>query len=209
MLYLDKEKDLFGAYGAAQSSRFDGAYELTDEQAAFLVSRDGFVFIEEGPDPDIPGSTVTLTENAEAWDTWKALQPDVLDEVKAGRIAQSKVDLAAYLEANPLVWTDGNPYTCTTEKQQQLTSKLLAATMAKMSMQPYTLTWNTSGGVCQEWTLDTLSALAFAIDAYVTPLVTYQQTMEVAMREAQTQAELDAIVVDYDTVGAAAQEALS
>ena len=62
--------------------------------------------------------------------------------------------------------------------------------------------------MCQEWTLDTLSALAFAIDAYVTPLVTYQQTMEVAMREAQTLEELDAIVVDYDTVGAAAQEAL-
>ena len=129
------------------------------------------------------------------------------DQVEA-RIAQSKADLAAYLEAHPFVWTDGNTYTCTTEKQQQLTSKLLAATMAKMSMQPYTLTWNTSGGVCQEWTLDTLSALAFAIDAYVTPLVTYQQTMEVAMREAKTQAELDAIVVDYDTVGAAAQEAL-
>lgn len=135
--------------------------------------------------------------------------PPASEAAKAARIAQSKADLAAYLEAHPLVWTDGNTYTCTTEKQQQLTSKLLAATMAKMAMQPYTLTWNTSGGVCQEWTLDTLSALAFAIDAYVTPLVTYQQTMEVAMREAKTQAELDAIVVDYDTVGAAAQEALS
>lgn len=135
--------------------------------------------------------------------------PPVSEAAKAARIAQSKADLAAYLEAHPFVWTDGNPYTCTTEKQQQLTSKLLAATMAKMAMQPYTLTWNTSGGVCHEWTLDTLSALAFAIDAYVTPLVTYQQTMEVAMREAQTQEELDAIVVDYDAVGAAAQEALS
>ena len=133
----------------------------------------------------------------------------LLTEQIEARIAQSKADLAAYLEAHPFVWTDGNTYTCTTEKQQQLTSKLLAATMAKMAMQPYSLTWNTSGGVCQEWTLDTLSALAFAIDAYVTPLVTYQQTMEVAMREAQTQEELDSIVVDYNTVGAAAQEALS
>lgn len=135
--------------------------------------------------------------------------PPASETDKNARIAQSKADLAAYLEAHPLVWTDGNTYTCTTEKQQQLASKLLAATMAKMAMQPYSLTWNTSGGVCQEWTLDALSALAFAIDAYVTPLVTYQQTMEVAMREAQTQEELDSIVVDYNTVGAAAQEALS
>lgn len=137
-----------------------------------------------------------------------AYKPTASLQEKNLRIAQSKADLAAYLEAHPFVWTDGNTYTCTTEKQQQLTSKLLAATMAKMSMQPYALTWNTAGGVCQEWTLDTLSALAFAIDAYVTPLVTYQQTMEVAMREAQTLEELDAIVVNYDTVGAAAQEAL-
>ena len=130
------------------------------------------------------------------------------DEAKSERIAQSKTDLAAYLESHPLTWLDGNTYAATSEKQQQLTSKRLAATMAKASSQPYTLLWNTTGGICQEWTLDTLSALAFAIDAYVTPLVKYQQTQEVAMRNAATMEELDAIVVDYDTVGAAAQEAL-
>lgn len=134
-------------------------------------------------------------------------EPDYLSENKAARISQSKADLAAYLEAHPLTWLDGNTYAVTAEKQQQLTSKLLAATMAKASGQPYTLLWNTTGGICQEWTLDMLSALAFAIDAYVTPLVKYQQTQEVAIRNAATQKELDAIVVDYDTVGAAVQEA--
>ena len=48
--------------------------------------------------------------------------------------------------------------------------------------------------------MEELSALAFAIDKRVTALVTYQQTQEVAMREAATKAELDAIVVNYDTV---------
>lgn len=91
-------------------------------------------------------------------------------------------------------------YSITAEKQAQLTSKIMAATMAQTLSQPYTLTWNSTGQVCREWTLQDLSALAFAIDARVTALVSYQQTQEVAMRNAASREELDAIVVDYESV---------
>lgn len=133
----------------------------------------------------------------------------LLTEQIEARIAQSKADLAAYLEAHPIQWTDGEYYSITAEKQAQLTSKIIAATMAQTLSQPYTLTWNSTGEVCKEWALQDLAALAFAIDARVTALVSYQQKQEVAIRNAVTLEELDAIVVDYDTVGAAAQEALS
>ena len=126
-----------------------------------------------------------------------------LHEIKSERIAQSKTDLAAYLETHPLQWTDGEYYSITSEKQRQLTSKIMAATMAQTLSTDYTLTWNSTGEVCKEWTLQDLSALAFAIDARVTALVTYQQTQEVAMRNAATQEALEAIVVDYDSVGGA------
>lgn len=116
------------------------------------------------------------------------------------RIAQSKADLATYLETHPITWTDGEQYSITAEKQAQLTSKIMAATMAQTLSQPYTLTWNSTGQVCREWTLQDLSALAFAIDSRVTALVSYQQTQEVAMRSVATREELDAIVVDYDSV---------
>lgn len=116
------------------------------------------------------------------------------------RIAQSKSDLATYLETHPISWTDGEQYSITAEKQAQLTSKIMAATMAQTLSQPYTLTWNSTGQVCREWTLQDLSALAFAIDARVTALVSYQQTQEVAMRNAVSREELDAIVVDYESV---------
>ena len=123
-----------------------------------------------------------------------------LFELKTKRIQQSKTDLATYLESHPLQWTDGEYYSITSEKQQQLTSKIMAATMAQTLSTDYTLTWNSTGEVCKEWTLSDLAALAFAIDARVTALVTYQQTQEVAMRNATTQEELDAIIVDYDSV---------
>lgn len=98
-------------------------------------------------------------------------------------------------------WTDGQYYAITAEKQQQLTSKIMSATMAAQLSQPYALTWNATGEVCQEWTLEELTALAFAIDARVTALVSYQQAQEVVMRDAASLEELEAVPLDYDTVG--------
>lgn len=129
------------------------------------------------------------------------LEADRLPVVKAQRIAQSKADLATYLESHPIQWTDGQRYSITAEKQQQLTGKILSATLAQQTATPYSLTWNSTGQVCKEWTLEELGKLAFAIDARVTALVTYQQTQEVAMREAESLEALAAIEVDYDTVG--------
>ena len=204
MKYIRSTPNPSGAYPAPQSSPFPGCLPLAEEQAAMLVQYNGFVTITQEPDEDIEGSSVTVTPDLEDWKAWKAAQPDPLDALKASSIAKSKTDLAAYLAAHPLQWTDGEYYSITAEKQQQLTSKIMAATMSQTLSASYTLTWNSTGEVCREWTLQDLSALAFAIDARVTSLVSYQQTQEVAMRNAATEEELNAIVVDYDSVGGAA-----
>ena len=148
---------------------------------------------------DESGVVISWEPDQEAYDAAiEAFNP--LSKAIETRISQSKEDLASYLETHPISWTDGEQYSITAEKQAQLTSKIMAATMAQTLSQPYTLTWNSTGQVCREWTLQDLSALAFAIDARVTALVSYQQTQEVAMRSAATREELDAIVVDYDSV---------
>ena len=127
-------------------------------------------------------------------------EADGLSTAKNAKIQQSKDALAKYLAENPLQWTDGEHYSITSDKQQQLASKIMAATMAQTLSTDYILTWNSTGEVCKEWTLQDLSALAFAIDARVTKLVGYQQAQEVAMRNAETLDELNAIEVDYDAV---------
>lgn len=159
----------------------------------------GFVKIEHD------GKKVTsCVWDEEAYQTWAEenpeTEPDTLTASKIARIQQSKTDLAEYLATHPLQWMDGNYYSITAEKQAQLTSKIMAATVAQTMSTDYTLTWNSTGDVCKEWTLEDLMALAFAIDARVTKLVSYQQTQEVAMKNATSQEELDAIVVDYDSV---------
>lgn len=115
---------------------------------------------------------------------------------KTQRIHQSKTDLAAYLESHPIFWTDGEYYSITQERQAQLTATLVCA---QADGQPPE--WNSTGGVCREWDVQELTALGVAIKDRVKALVKYQQTKEVEIRNAQTQEELDAIVVDYDSVG--------
>ena len=176
-----------------QSIPAPGLLELTPEQEAVYLQYNGFIIITS-TDP------VTIEPNTEAWEAWKATLPDPTLEVKSRKIAQSKADLADYLLSHPLQWTDGEYYAITSEKQAQLTSKIMAATLAAQASTPYTLTWNSTGEVCKEWTLTDLSALAFAIDARVTSLVTYQQQKEVEIRNCETVEAVNAVVVDYDTV---------
>lgn len=197
--YIDPAPNPSGAYPGGKGQPFPGCIPLTDKQAATFKQYNGFVTITEEAD-EAGAISYTVMPNTEAWEDWKAKQPDPLEESKNQRIAQSKTDLADYLESHPLQWTDGEYYSITAEKQQQLTSKLFSAYIKKSSGVSYELTWNSTGEVCKEWTIEDLSPLAFAIETRVTALVSYQQHQEVAMRNAATQEELDAIVVDYGSV---------
>lgn len=185
---------------------------------------------EEHPDfPEIPiterysedflSKCIIVEENVEVKQGWQYVEgsfvepisskppiipPDSIEEylnsAKETKIIQSKEMLASYLEANPLLWIDGQYYSITAEKQAQLTSKLMAASAAQTMSTDYHLTWNSTGEVCREWTLEDLYALAFAIDSRVTALVTYQQNKEVAIRNAKTIEDVKAIAIDYDSV---------
>lgn len=127
--------------------------------------------------------------------------PDPLVTLKKNQIALSKKNLANYLAENPLLskckYEEGRYYNVTAEKQQQLTSKVLMATMYAQTGMPYNLTWNDTGGICESWELPQLQQLSMEIDAYVTPLVSLQQTMEVTINECVTQEEVLNVNVEY------------
>ena len=189
------------ANGAHDNMEFSTMVQLPDGWAIVsenLETPSTFPFVKNLVQDDA-GVVIGWELDQEAYEAAMAAANPLSGAIES-RIAQSKADLATYLETHPITWTDREQYSITAEKQAQLTSKIMAATMAQTLSQPYTLTWNSTGQVCREWTLQDLSALAFAIDARVTALVSYQQTQEVAMRNAASREELDAIVVDYDTV---------
>ena len=75
MKYLNPNPNPSGAYPGPKDKPFKGAIPLTENQAAYLVDRNGFVTVANTPDPEDEGSSVTLTENTAAWEAWKAEQP--------------------------------------------------------------------------------------------------------------------------------------
>lgn len=128
------------------------------------------------------------------------INEDLLPNLKSEKILKSKSDLQNYLANNPILWSDGEYYGITSEKQQWLTGKLVAAQAAISTEQPIDLTWNSVGEVCKPWTLEELTALGLAIEKRVTALVTYQQKKEKAISSASSVAEVESITVNYDEV---------
>lgn len=198
MYYLNNSPNESGNYGNPMRQPFNNCIQLPEELLNTYLDSNGFVTLT------IENNIITnIEQNTEAYNAWKEslpLETDPLISAKEERVAQSKSDLETYLLENPLQWTDGRYYAITAEKQNQLTSKLMAATVAQQMSTEYHLTWNSTGDVCTEWNLSDLYALAFAIDKRVTGLVTYQQTKEIEINNANSIDELDTIIVDYNSV---------
>lgn len=198
MYYLINSSNNSGNYGNPMGQPFNNCIQLPEKLLNTYLDSNGFVTLT------IENNIITnIEQNTEAYNAWKEslpLEADPLISAKEERVAQSKSDLETYLLENPLQWTDGQYYAITAEKQNQLTSKLMAATVAQQMSTEYHLTWNSTGDVCTEWNLSDLYALAFAIDKKVTGLVTYQQTKEIEINNANSIDELNAIIIDYNSV---------
>ena len=182
--------------GAHRNRKTDFNVEIPDGWA--IVSEDlstppTFPFVKNLVQNE-SGMVIGWDPDQESYDAAMESANPLLGAIEA-RIAQSKADLAAYLETHPITWTDGEQYSITAERQAQLTGTVVAAQADGQSPE-----WNSTGGVCREWDVAELTALAVAIKNRVKALVKYQQTQEVAMRNAASRKELDAIVVDYDSV---------
>lgn len=130
----------------------------------------------------------------------KGSEENALNGIKASAIAKTKTDLEDYLASHPYTTEDGKSYSVTFEKQTLLANEIASYQLATAAEQPYQLTWNTTGDECTNMTIEEMTALALAINAYVKPLISYQQTQEVAIRNAATIEAVLAINTDYTSV---------
>ena len=125
---------------------------------------------------------------------------ELLNDLKARRIAQTREDLARYLEENPLVSACKGgiekKYTVTLEKQNQLTSTvadflsnalpiILAGTPIEQIDLP--IYWNAQGDICEKWTYAEIFQLKNEMMSYVRPIVEYQRYLEKTIMEQEAQ----------------------
>lgn len=125
-------------------------------------------------------------------------QEKSLEECKEEKIALSKLMLSEWLANNPMLYSDGNYYSVTEEKQSLLNSNLASYERATAAGIPYPLKWNSTGAECTEWEYADLIALSLSIAAYVAPKVSTQQAIEVQIRACETKEEVDGVVISYE-----------
>ena len=128
---------------------------------------------------------------------------DPLSILKRNKISESKELLKDYLASHPLFskakYKDGRYYTVTEEKQRQLTSKMAMYNIYNQQSLEYPLLkWNDTGSVCEEWTIEELTQLSMEIDAYVTPLVSKQQTYEYTVTNATTEEDVNSVIFSLE-----------
>lgn len=127
-----------------------------------------------------------------------AANEKTLEEYKEEKIALSKLMLSEWLANNPMLYSDGNYYSVTEEKQSLLNSNLASYERATAAGIPYPLKWNSTGAECTEWEYADLTALSLSIAAYVAPKVSTQQAVEVQIRACETKEEVDGVVISYE-----------
>lgn len=150
-----------------------------------------------------------------------ALNPSInidemeLDELKEYKIAQSKKNLAEYLETHPITSSAHkgvtNQYSITAEKQQYLAQMIMlaegherletAAAESEESVEipKFKISWNAVGEPCTyDWTLQELYQLSIEIEAAVRPLISKQQNMEAQISSAVRRDTVLGIDVNFE-----------
>lgn len=123
-----------------------------------------------------------------------------LEIAQQRKIDESKQLLAEWLENNPLLYTDGEYYSCTEEKQSLLNNNLASYERAKAIGVEYPLKWNSTGNECVEWEYENLLALSLAIAEYVAPQVSRQQSYELSIKACTTVSDVNKINILYGIV---------
>lgn len=127
--------------------------------------------------------------------------PEDFEGRKEFLIRKSKMNLAQYLENNPMPSTCHNNtlayYNVTSEKQAQFTSKFTAHQVLVQSGVEDVMTWNSTGSPCEPWTDAECIQFIGELNAYVTPLVSRQQHIEVELQQCKTIEELDKIDINF------------
>lgn len=168
------------------------------------VPNENYQFVKWNPEIPTSGTienNVTFVAEFKYIPTEEELK-QIFEKNKSLKIAESKELLSLYLEEHPLVSKCHNnteaTYNVTFEKQTLMSSNYLTYTIAKQSgIENPVLTWNASGCECEEWTEEEFVQLILEVSTYVKPLVSQQQSYEVAIKECSTQEELDSIQLLY------------
>ena len=189
MNYLNRTVHADGSYPAPQSTPAPDLIPLTDEQAAMVVRYSGFVVIEEETDGS-GAISCKVTPNLDAWEAWKAAQPDPMDGLRAAKEDELSAACNAAIVAGMDVETSqGAEHFSLQETDQINLTTALSAVQAGAAGYPY----HADGQLCRMFSAAEIQAIAQASiehKLYHTTLCNHLLTWA---RRAETAEELEGI----------------
>ena len=198
-MYLNPEKTT--CYPPLQSTPAPGLLEFPDEFLPEFYKEGkraaGFVVIEDD------GERVTACRwDEEAYQAWAAEHPapDLLAPAQAARQEENKAALAAWLAAHPLTWSDGKQYGVEEQDQNEMALNLMQYQAAVLAGQDAPLEWHAQKEACRTFEQEEYLGLSMASSAYVYPYRRYQEQVKEAIYSAKTVEEVQAGVIDYESV---------
>lgn len=124
-----------------------------------------------------------------------------LNMLKENKIIESKKMLEQYLLTNPILSSAHNNtpafYSVSQDKQMLMMNQYTTYKIEKNRNPNAILTWNATGKECEEWTEEEFLQLILEIKQYVYPLVSYQQSIEMHIKNCTTQEEVAAVNIDF------------
>lgn len=195
MNYLNRTAHADGSYPAPQSTPAPDLIPLTGEQAAMVVRYSGFVVIEEETDGS-GAISWKVTPNLEAWEAWKAAQPDPMDSLRAAKEdALSAASHAAIVDGMDVATTHGTEHFSLQETDQINLTTAYNAILSGAAGYPY----HADGALCRMFTAEEITAISNASIAHKLYHTTLCNHLLTWARRAETAEELEGIA--YTTEG--------
>lgn len=168
-------------------SNYNTIYKQNDN--VVILSNDGSIYKEPDTKNSTPIEPHVPTEEEIATQ---------LVSAKKSKITESNKKLEEFLLNNPLLFTDGNYYSVTMEKQNLLTSALTLYNLKLNAGLNPVFKWNSTGDTCVEMPIETGMALAISIGTYVEPIVEQQRIIEKQINMCTTIDEVNSVVIKYE-----------
>ena len=185
------EEDILIKEGTGDEFVHVGYYQIIDENNLFNYMFDGENVVSVTDEQ----KEQMLAEIKEKYDL------EHLNDEKNKKIQLSKDELEKWLIENPLEiqikGVEGEKYSVTKEKQDELVKMIATIDIAKQIGLNFTPTWNRTGQLCEEYTIEELNRLSMEIMTYVYPKIEMQRSFEIEIVNAKTIDDLNKIIIDY------------
>ena len=172
-----------------QSKPGPGLILLTDEQEAMYTQYNGHVIVTEETD-EAGAVSYKVEPNKDAWESWKAGQPDPLDALKAKKEAElSAACNAAIVAGMDVETTQGTEHFSLEETDQINLTTAYNAVLSGVSSYPY----HADGQMCRMFSAEEITAISNASiqhKMYHTTLCNHLLTW---VRRASTELEVESI----------------